>query len=210
MYGPRERIEDEGYDALSDSELLAAIIGNGIKDHPVSQIASCAEQVVKDKGRSSIHEVADDLSAINGIGRVQATKICASIELGRRLFSSEENSKVRLLHSEDVFNQVRDLCSLTYEVVEVISLDARLNMVRRDRIGEGDVESVHLNLYKLFQSVLRENCRRFILVHNHPSGEVEPSEKDIELTDRIRMVADTMGMSMVDHIIVGHQGWHSV
>ena len=206
---PRERLLRCGARALGDAELIALLLGTGVRGHPVLAVA--AELVhaiggVAALSRASPHE----LSQIMGVGRARAARIAAAFELGRRA--------VEIVHHRPTLGQAADvyrciaprLVGVPQEVVFVIGVDVRNGVLDIVEIARGSIAHVEVHPREVFRPLVRMAAAGGVLVHNHPSGDPAPSRADRELTRRMREVGRVVGIPIVDHVIIGDGSFRSL
>jgi DNA repair protein RadC len=210
---PLTRLLEKGVSSLSDAELLAIIFGKDVnwKGRKITAL-QLAQKVfekydIKRLSQASIGE----LEKFFGIGKVRAAQIQAIFELGRRLFSFREEVKPLIEKPEDVFKIVgSEMQNLEREVVKVLLLDSRNRLIKIEEISKGDLNQNFLIAREIFKLAFDYNAASIILVHNHPSGDDEPSEEDIRATKMLIKIGSFLNVNVLDHIIVGGNGFKSM
>lgn len=198
---PRERLQRHGAEALSSQELLALILGRGIKGESVMVTAQrllSAFGNVKNISEASIEE----LSAIKGIGIAKASQLKASFELARR---KDDHDKIQIpvKSHQDVIKLVKQqLKNKKKEHFLILCLDTRNNLIRIGNISTGTLDANLVHPREVFKEAIQSLSSSIILVHNHPSGNPEPSDADIDITKRILETGKIVGIDVLDHIIV--------
>ena len=205
---PRERLIRLGEQSLSAQELLQIILGRGVKDESVALIA---QRLLSHFGNlQKIAEASiEELCSIKGIGPAKAVQIKAAFELGRRLFTqvSEYKSK-ELLNPQNVYKLMKvKLKNYHKEHFYIVALNARNYSVAEISIGTLDSSLVHPR--EVFLEAIRNKAKSVIFVHNHPSGNPEPSRDDILLTKRLISAGKILGIKVLDHIIVTENKYFS-
>lgn len=201
---PRERLLAKGVAALSDSELLAIIIKNGARG--VSAI-EMAQMIMADcDGHlSNLSSTSlDKLCATKGMGKGKACSIVAALELGRR-FMSESSSLIKkpLTTAKDAYDQVFPIFKgLEHEECWILFLNNHNYLISKMKLCTGDGESTTVNIKKAVRSALEKSASGAILVHNHPSGSPSPSRADIQQTDSLHQAMNSVGVSLLDHLII--------
>lgn len=204
---PREKLLAKGPEALSQTELLAILLGTGVKGSDVLQIA---HGVVKRFGSKSLagldHKA---LSAQKGIGNVRACVVVAAIELGRRLFVQDDELIPAIDGPESVYRLTRDLSFHKKEHFVGLYLNAKNQILRRETISIGSLFANMVHPREVFAPALEVRAAAMVLIHNHPSGDPEPSPEDRALTRRLVEAGQLMGIEVLDHLIVGRKGYVS-
>ncbi len=200
---PRERLLKLGTEALSTQEVLALILGRGIKGESVwvtAQNLLTTFGSLKSIANASITE----LRQVKGIGLAKATQIKAAFELAKRLdHSSDQISGIKVKSPEDVIRVVKNkLKGKKKEHFLVLSLDTRNHPVDIQTISIGSLDSSIVHPREVFKEAISSCAASVVFVHNHPSGDPEPSEEDIKLTKRLVEVGEIMGIDVLDHVIV--------
>jgi DNA repair protein RadC len=182
---------------LSDVDLVAILLGTGRRREPVMVVAS---RLLSEIGGASAL----------AIGATKAARLVAAAELGRRLVSTPLQRGQRIRSSDDVANAFRPrLAKASVESFLAVTLDAKNRIVAEICIAVGGLSACPVSPADVFRAVLRDDASAVIFVHNHPSGEPEPSEEDILLTARLRRAATLLGVQVLDHVIVGQTGHFS-
>jgi DNA repair protein RadC len=210
MDGPRERIARLGAASLSDSELVAVLLGTGGVGEGATLLAARA---LHDTGglsglaRMSVAE----LSRIRGIGPAKAARLAAAFEAGSRGLMSPDVATSPLSNSESVFLRYgRRLMSSPVEHFLAIGVDAK-NRVRAEReIARGGRTTCQVDLAEVFRLLVAESASGAIFIHNHPSGDPEPSAQDLDLTERLVRAGSLLDIRILDHVIVGNGRYTSL
>jgi len=200
---PRERLQMHGAEALSSQELLALILGRGIRGESVMVTAQrllSAFGNVKNISQASLEE----LSAIKGMGTAKASQLKAAFELARR---KEENNReqISVKSHQDVIKLVRQkLKDKKKEHFLILCLDTRNNLIKISNISTGTLDANLVHPREVFKEAIQSLSSSIILVHNHPSGNPEPSDADIDITKRILETGKAVGIDILDHIIIAN------
>jgi len=206
---PRERLWRCGTHSLGDAELLAIVLGTGMRDRPVLAVA--AELVQSIGGiaalsRASPHELAQ----VSGIGPARAACIAAAFELGRRAMEVVHHRSL-LGRADDVYRCVAPrLAGLTQEVFIAIGVDVRNGLLDIVEVARGGIAHVEVHPREVFRPLIRMTAAGGVLVHNHPSGDPTPSREDRELTLRMREVGRVLGIPIIDHVVIGDRSFRSL
>ncbi len=207
--GLRERLWRTGTDTIGDEELLAIVLGSGVRDHPVRSVA--AELVRATGGVGPLSRASPrELVQVAGIGVARAALVAAAFELGRRAVRLVQH-RAPLGRAEDVFRIVEpQLAGLAQEVFIVIGVDVRNGLLDVVEVARGSVVGVEVHPREVFRPLIRMAAVGGVLVHNHPSGDPTPSPEDIELTRRLREVGHLLGIPIIDHVVIGERTFRSV
>jgi len=210
---PRERLIKYGVNALSNAELLAIILRTGAKHQSVLNLAkSILKQTdgLKDLNDISVNE----LTEITGVGPSKAVQIRASIELGKRVSQSlvlREGEVQTVVTPEDCFNLLgNEMKSLKQEHFVVLSLDVKQKLIAKDTIFIGAVDASIVHPREVFRMAVKRMAATIICVHNHPSGDVEPSLPDVMMTKQLMEASIVMGIPLLDHVIIGGNDYSSL
>lgn len=201
---PRERLMEYGARSLADHELLAITLRTGTRKHNALSLAIKVLHTFPDLvalGEATYEE----LIAIEGIGPAKALEILAAIELGRRVRRAHRHKFGQISSSAEIGNLlVEDMQHLQQEKVVCLYLNTKNDILRQEVIFIGSLNSSIAHPREIFKEAVRCSAARIILAHNHPSGNPEPSQADIEFTKRIYEAGKMMGIELLDHIIIGH------
>ncbi len=198
---PRERLVKFGEQALSVQELLQLILGRGIAGESV---AVTSQKLLTQFG--SIHKLSEasilELSSVKGIGLAKATQIKAAFEIGRRLSTQAPPYKSKeLTDPKKVYRLIKSkLKDYHKEHFYIIALNSRNHSIAEVSVGSLNASIVHPR--EVFAEAIKNKAASVILAHNHPSGDLEPSEEDLEITKRLVESSKILGIEVVDHIIV--------
>lgn len=201
---PREKLLMKGRHSLSDAELLAILIGSGTKEETALDLAkrilSAAGDNVGELARMGI----SDLMKIRGIGPARAILITAALEMGKRRNESEVLVKEKITCSRDAFEVLRSaMGDQPYEEFWILILNKANRVLRKCCISEGGISGTVVDPKKIFKIALDHHASSIILGHNHPSGNIQPSEADQKITRKVRDSGVLLDIAVLDHIIVG-------
>jgi len=196
---PREKIAAKGAAALTERELIAAIIGRGVPGRDVLEIARDIEGVIADSGVPAYADLVD----VPGVGAAKACQIAAAFELARRRLTPEE---IRISAPTDVLPLVRHLADRKQEYFICISLNGAGEVIGNREVTKGLINYSPVHPREVFADVLTDRATSVIFVHNHPSGSLEPSREDIAMTGQLVAAAGILGIRVLDHIIVSRKG----
>ncbi len=202
---PREKLIQYGPEKLSNSELLAILLRSGTKEENVVELAN---KILK---RFSANELPNltfnDLKDYPGLGSAKACEIVACFELGKRLLK-DKKSQIYLKPNE-IWEELKDLRDHKKEHFVIFYLDSRNQEIKREIISVGSLNANLVHPREVFEPAVRNLAAQIILAHNHPSGDPEPSEDDLEITKRLVESGKILGIEVVDHIIIAKTGFIS-
>lgn len=207
---PRERMEEYGPKILADHELLAIILRTGTRDQ---NVLSLALSVIKEVENLYMfrHTSLQELMKIPGIGRVKATEILAAIEFGGRIARTSQVKEGTVISSSWVGNYLlKEMSNLTQEHVVALYLNTKNEIVKKETIFVGSLNSAVAHPREIFKGAVRYSAARIIIAHNHPSGNTEPSEADYSFTRRMVDAGEIMGIEVIDHFIIGETEYLSL
>ena len=201
---PYDKLEMYGEKVLSNSELLAIIIKTGTKDKSAMELAQTILSLMPNGSLRDIQDISlEELRKIKGIGRVKAIQIKATCEIAKRMQKPLDLSVV-IKKPEDVASIVMDeLRFEKKEIVKLLILNTKNVLQKIVDISIGKIDSAEIDIRKIMEEIVKTGMQKFILVHNHPSGNPYPSKKDIQVTKKLDMAAKILGLQLLDHIIIG-------
>lgn len=205
---PRERFLKKGPEALSKSDLLAILLGSGIKGKNVQQLS---QQIIKKFGKNFLNITVDDLKAVAGIGEAKALQVASAISLVKRFYADDQTNEVMIKNPQDVASLTYDLRDKKKEHLVCLYLNARNVLLKKEVVSVGLADKTLLHPREIFYPATELNAASVILVHNHPSGDSSPSEKDIDIdiVEKIAQAGAIMGMTVIDFVIVSQKGDYS-
>jgi DNA repair protein RadC len=203
---PREKLIKYGASRLSTSELLAIIIGTGVKDHNVLEVSKkvISSFFLKDYENINIK----DLINIKGVGIMNVCRILACLEFSKRIFNKTVD---KIIYSpENIWDNLKDVRNSRKEHFYVFCLDSRNQIIKRELISIGILNASIVHPREVFEPAIRNLAAQIILSHNHPSQDVNPSEEDIALTKRLVEAGKLLGIDIIDHVIVSKDKYFSM
>jgi DNA repair protein RadC len=204
---PREKLLKYGAGRLSEAELLAVLLGTGRKGESVLLVA---KKLLKAAPFEKLPFLTpDEFRKISGIGPAKACELLASIELGKRLFQNKKVTIAQLLSPKDVFDNLKDIRESKKEHFVVFFLDSRNQQIHREIISIGTINASLVHPREVFEPAVKYLAVQVILAHNHPSGELEPSEEDLTVNKRLVEAGKLLGIEVLDHIIVTKDSFSS-
>ncbi|MBM7642789.1 RadC family protein [Streptococcus loxodontisalivarius] len=206
---PRERLMDKGAEQLSNQELLAILLRTGTRQDSVLNLST--------KILNDLDSLADfrklslqELQTISGIGKVKSIEIKAMLEFARRISESDYLNSERILSSERIARKMMfELGDKQQEHLVAIYLDTQNRIIEQRTIFIGTVRRSIAEPREILHFACRNMATSLIIVHNHPSGSVSPSENDLQFTQKIKRSCEDIGIVCLDHIIVGKKDYYS-
>jgi DNA repair protein RadC len=207
---PREKLLSKGRQMLTDAELIAILIGSGSKKETAVELS---KRILSQFG-NSLHELAklsvNDLVKFKGIGEAKAISIVAALELGRRRKETEISKRERITSSKDSFHLFLPmLIDLPHEEFHVLLLNRSNHVIRKEFVSRGGVSGTVVDPKIIFKIALENLASSIILCHNHPSGNLRPSDQDISLTRKLKEAGMLLEIPILDHLIVSDNGYFS-
>jgi len=207
---PREKLLHKGPAALSNAELIAILIGSGNTDESAVELSKRIMMEVNDNFAELARLTIQDLQKYKGIGEAKAITIAAALEMGRRRNTSLLNEKPQAKDSKTAFILLqKELGDLNYETFCILLLNRANKVLKTIRISDGGLTGTVVDLRKVFKIAMDNNATSIILGHNHPSGQLTPSEADIQLTKKLKEAGVMLDLPILDHIIVGDGNYYS-
>lgn len=208
---PREKMISKGRQSLSDSELLAIILGSGSRGESAVQLSQRILQDYKNNlnelGRVSIKELT---KKYKGVGEAKAINIIAALELGRRRSESTPLTKPMIKDSKSAYNVFKPILDdLPHEEFWIALCDRKNAVIHTQTIGRGGVSAVVVDVKIILKAAIEHLASMIVLCHNHPSGSVAPSREDKLITEKLREGAKLIDVTIADHIIIGNHTYYS-
>jgi len=202
---PREKLRKKGAGALSDLELLQAVIGSGGKNNDFKQIARNLNATIQKIGPNDLN--IDDVLAIKGIGAAKATIVFAALEFWRRKLIKQTAPLID--NSKKAAEQLDCLRNKKQEYLVVLTLDGARRLINNRTVSIGTLTSSPVHPREVFSAAVEDRAASIIIAHNHPSGSLDISEQDREVTKRIQLAGEILGIRLDDHIIIAGDGFVS-
>lgn len=203
---PREKLFAQGAHNLTDTELVAILLGTGSSKHNALVLG---DKLLKEFRLQDFDTQLKDVVRYPGIGIAKAARIAAALELGERLFAPDSMTKITIHNAKDAANQVRDIADKKQEYLIVLYLNARHELVLKEVVGIGSLNILQITPKEIFSHALTNPCAAIVVIHNHPSNDPTPSVDDIHFTRRIHEAGEVMGILLLDHVIVTKTGIYS-
>ncbi|MCL2124697.1 MAG: DNA repair protein RadC [Oscillospiraceae bacterium] len=202
---PREKLNRKGAAALTDIELLQAVIGSGGKDNDFKQIAKNLDAVIQKVGAAEL--TIEDVKSVKGIGEAKATTVFAALEFWRRKFT--KNAAPLIDCAEKAAMQMDGIKDKKQEYFVVLTLDGARRLINNRTVSIGTLMNSLVHPREVFSPAIEDRAASIIIGHNHPSGMLEVSSDDREVSRRIKQAGDLLGIKLDDHIIVSREGFAS-
>jgi DNA repair protein RadC len=207
---PREKLLNHGTQSLSDTELLAIILGSGTKNTSAVELA---RQILESAG-NNLHQLGkasvSELKQIKGVGPAKALILMSAFELGRRRTQTDTLFKPKISSSRDVFNLFHPILGdLPHEEFWILILNRSNQVVDKVRISQGGISGTVIDTRLILRNAIEKLASGLILCHNHPSGNTQPSDPDKKITEKIQNAANFMEINLLDHIIIADKNFFS-
>jgi len=207
---PREKLIIKGKAALSDAELIAILIGSGTREKSAVELA---RSILTSQGNDlnrlaklTIH----DLQKFNGIGEAKAISIISALELGRRRKDTEPEKRTKITSSAALYNLLKPtMLDLDHEEFWVVYCNRACQVIKKESISIGGVAGTVVDVRIIFKKALDELASSLFLIHNHPSGNMRPSQADIDLTKKLKEAGKILDITVLDHLIFTDHGYFS-
>ncbi|MDO7976723.1 DNA repair protein RadC [Oceanotoga sp. DSM 15011] len=206
---PREKLLSYGSERLTDQELIAIILRRGVKGANVFEVSK--KIIEKYENFIQLYDISiEELQKIKGVGQVSAINLKASLEMGKRYHIQKMRYKSKKMESPlNVYNYCEDLIHSDKEIVRVLILDSKLNLIIHEDVSIGTANASIAHPRDIFKKAIIHNAVSIILVHNHPSGDPRPSMQDYDLTEKVKQSGEILGIKLQDHIIIGKNKYYS-
>jgi DNA repair protein RadC len=207
---PREKLSGQGRRALTDAELIAILIGSGSRTESAVELSKRIlhhyNNDLNNLGKASIAE----LSRFKGIGEAKAISIIAALEVGRRRNETETKVLDEVKGSKDAYNIMRrTFMDLNHEEFWILLLNRSAKVLAKELISKGGLTGTVADPKIIFNVALQHHAASIVLLHNHPSGNLTPSQLDIDLTKKIAAAGKMLDINVLDHLIVTNEGFYS-
>jgi DNA repair protein RadC len=206
---PREKLLEKGRSVLSEAELIAILLGSGSRNETAVELA---RKILKSVD-NNLHELGkltvSDLKKFKGMGEAKAVSVIAALELGRRRKNSETPERAKITASKDVFHLFEHLGDLPHEEFWVAFLNRSNKVLSTKSISAGGISGTVADSRIIFKEAIERLASAIILCHNHPSGNLKPSDADISLTKKLSEAGKLLDVPVLDHIIVAGTAYYS-
>jgi DNA repair protein RadC len=207
---PREKLLEKGRLTLTDAELIAILISSGNKNETAVDLS----KRILSEYKNNLHELAKlnvtDLTQFKGIGEAKAITIIAALELGRRRKDAEPQKQIKITTSRDAYVYIKSyMLDLPHEEFHVLYLNRANAVIKSEQISTGGVSGTVVDTKIIFKKAIEQLASSIILFHNHPSGNLKPSDADIKLTKNLKEAGAILKIPVADHIIVTNHAYYS-
>lgn len=207
---PREKLLGKGINSLTDAELIAILIGSGNKNESAVELSKKVLKGVKNNLNELGKLTVEDLMTLKGIGEAKAITIIAALELGRRRKLADIMEKKKISGSKDVFEFFQPvLADLPYEEFWILLLNRSNKIIEKFKISQGGISGTVIDVRMILKNAIEKLASSIILCHNHPSGNLQPSEADKKITTKLKDAARIMDMQVLDHLIITDSSFYS-
>jgi DNA repair protein RadC len=207
---PREKLYQKGTSSLSDAELLAILIGSGTRKRSAVDLGRELLSMVNNNLNSLGKLTINDLTKIHGIGNARAITIAAALELGRRRKLSDVPELPQIKCSKDVFDLLNPLLAdLPYEEFWILFLNRSNKVINRMKLSQGGISGTVTDVRMVMKKAIEYLASGIIVGHNHPSGNLNPSESDSRITQKIKEAGNLMDIQLLDHLIISDKDYYS-
>jgi len=200
---PREKLLNKGVEALKNDELLAILLGSGVQGKDVRKLAREIVHMM-DKGFDKL--TLQGLCDIHGLGQAKASQILASIELSKRYLIK---SNKRITAAREVYEELKSFSTKSQEHFLTITLDGASHIINTRTVFIGTLNQSLVHPREVFADAIADRAAGIIIAHNHPSGTLEASRADVQITQRLKEVSKIVGIELLDHVILAKGGWYS-
>lgn len=207
---PREKLLAKGRQVLTDAELIAILIGSGNKKETAVELSKRILSSVSNNLNELSKLSVNDLMKFKGIGDAKAISIIAALELGRRRKETETAKRDKITSSKIAFDMMHAaFLDLPHEEFWIVLLNRSNNVIKKEFISRGGVSGTVVDKKIIFKSAIENLASSIILFHNHPSGNLNPSQEDIKITQEIKEAGKIMDVQLFDHIIIAETEYYS-
>ena len=206
---PRERLYNIGSENLSNEELISIILKTGSKGYSVKEVSLKLLEYLGDI--SKLKDIGiSSLVKIDGIGKVKAIELKAAIELGKRVYTNNNDKKIKLNNALAIYNYFSDiLIDKKQEYFYCVYLDTKGNYLNKKCLFIGTINGSTIHPREIFKEAYLLSANGIICIHNHPSGDSTPSKEDILVTMKIKEIGIIHGIKLMDHVIIGNNNYYS-
>lgn len=204
MDKPREKLRHKGPEALKNEELIAVILGSGIRGKDIRKLSKEIAVLLSENPDMLTLET---LTKIRGLGSAKASQIIAALSLGKRLFAPKEKRAIR--SAADAYRLMREYAYKVQEHFVALTLDGASRPIRLRTVHIGTLNQSLVHPREVFADAIADRAAGVIVAHNHPSGTLLPSRADERITERLKQSAEIVGIDLLDHLILSSEGYYS-
>lgn len=207
---PREKLLQKGIQTLSDAELIAILIGSGNREVSAVELS----KLILSDNKNDLNKIAkksvQELMQFKGIGEAKAISILSSLELGKRREANIIEEQKKINSSKDVFQLMNaKFKDLPFEEFWVIYLNQSNKIIHKERMSQGGIAGTVVDIRLILKKAIENLASSIILCHNHPSGQLKPSQQDLDLTKKLKQASSYLDISVIDHVIVADNQFYS-
>ena len=200
---PREKMKEKGAAALNNEELVQIILGRGVEGHDVRSMSQKIARILEEK-KGYLTE--SDFKGIRGIGEAKSFQLLAAFEIARRFNKSET---IKINDTQDIIPLLQDIAAKQQENFICISLNGANEIIEKRIVTVGLLDRSQVHPREVFADAIADRAAAVILAHNHPSGDIRPSDSDLKMHNQLIEAAQILGLRVVDHIIISKKGFFS-
>ncbi len=200
---PREKLAAKGVQALKNDELLSVLLGSGIQGKDVRKLS---KEIISILDNDFENLTLDKLCEVHGLGLAKASQILASLELSKRYLI---RGNKRLTSAQDVYEELKSFSTKSQEHFLTITLDGASHIINTRTVFIGTLNQSLVHPREVFADAIADRAAGIIIAHNHPSGTLEASRADIQVTERLKEVSKLVGIELLDHVILSKHGYYS-
>ncbi len=200
---PREKLAAKGVQALKNDELLSVLLGSGVQGKDVRKLS---KEIISMLDSDFENLTLDKLCEVHGLGLAKASQILASLELSKRYLI---RGNKRLTSAQDVYEELKSFSTKTQEHFLTITLDGASHIINTRTVFIGTLNQSLVHPREVFADAIADRAAGIIIAHNHPSGTLEASRADIQVTERLKEVSKLVGIELLDHVILSKHGYYS-
>ena len=200
---PREKLLKKGVDALKNDELLAILLGTGIQGKDVRKLS---KEIIAILDENFDALSLEKLCSVHGLGQVKASQILASLALSKRYLI---RSNKRITSAQEVYEELKSFSTKSQEHFLTITLDGASHIINTRTVFIGTLNQSLVHPREVFSDAIADRAAGIIIAHNHPSGTLEASRADIQITQRLKEVSKLVGIELLDHVILSKHGYYS-
>lgn len=200
---PREKLAAKGVTSLKNDELLAILLGSGVQGKDVRKLS---KEIISMLDSDFETLTLDKFLDIHGLGIAKASQILASIELSKRYLIQQSK---RITSAEDVYHELKSFSTKTQEHFLTMTLDGASHIINTRTVFIGTLNQSLVHPREVFSDAIADRAAGIIIAHNHPSGTLEASRADMQITQRLKEVAKLVGIELLDHVILARDGFYS-